>query len=195
MLAPMTKETPGDGTMLRPMRWWHPLYRSVFGIAHGGAQWHIEVDFFDWDEKVALYRNGIQDRIQKGTSRFELPDGSRIDAAMSTYGMRRARLVEPGGTTHQLTPAEGTAERWRADLDRDRPRLSRTIGVASWTIVVIALLLQIPQLAELGAELSGWYDFTSPVHLPAWMNTPLTIAGVLAGLERALRLRHNWLLD
>ena len=191
----MAKETPGDGTMLRPMRWWHPLYRSVFGIEHDGARWDIEVDFFDWDEKVALYRNGIQNRIPKGKSRFELPDGSRIEAAMSTYGMRRARLVESGGTKRQLTPAEGTAERWRADLDRDRPQLSRTIGVVSWTIVVIALLLQIPQLAELGAELTGWYEFTSPISLPAWLNTPLTIAGVLAGLERALRLRYNWLLD
>lgn len=47
----------------------------------------------------------------------------------------------------------------------------------------------------MGAELTGWYRFASPINLPAWMNTPPTVAGVLAGLERALRLRYTWLPD
>lgn len=191
----MAKETPGDGSMLTPMRAGQSLYRSVFGIEHDGVRYDVDLNFFDWDEKVLLYRNGIQDRIQKGKSRFELPDGSRIEVALSTYGIRRAHLVLPDGPERQLEPASGSGERWRADLERDRPGLSRALGLLSWSIIVIALILQVPQLAELGAELTGWYEFTSPVNLPAWMNTPLTVAGVLAGTERALRLRYNWLLD
>ena len=191
----MAKETSGDGSTLPPMRAGQALHRSVLGIEHDGVRYDVDLDFFDWDEKVLLYRNGIQDRIQKGTSRFALPDGSHIEVALSTYGIRRAHLVLPDGTERQLEPAPGSGERWRADLERDHPGLSRTLGLVSWTIIVVALLLQVPQLIELGAEPTGWYAFTSPVNLPARMNTPLTIAGVLAATERALRLRHNWLLD
>lgn len=31
--------------------------------------------------------------------------------------------------------------------------------------------------------------------LPSWLNTTLTVAGVLASLERALTLRNHWLPD
>ncbi len=95
----------------------------------------------------------------------------------------------------QLEGAPGTAERWRSDLDRDNPTLSRQLAAASWTVLVLALLLQVPQLLELVANGTGWFSFTSPVTLPSSLNTPLTIAGALAGLERALRLRYHWLLD
>ena len=191
----MAKETPGDGSMLTPLRKGQALYRSMFGIEHDGVRYDVDVNFFDWDEKVLLYRNGIQDRVQRGKSRFELPDGSQIEVALSTYGVRRAHLVLPDGSEQQLEPAPGSGERWRSDLERDHPGLSRALGVLSWAIVVVALILQLPQLAEVGADLTGWYEFTSPVNLPAWMNTPLTVAGVLAGSERALRLRYHWLLD
>lgn len=191
----MRREKPGDGRELPPWRWWHALYRSVMGVEHAGARWHIDVDFFDWDEKVHLYRDHRQDRVQRGRARFELDDGARIEAAMSTYGLRRAHLVLPDGTERQLEPAPGTAERWRANLERDHPMLSRRVSIVSWTVLVVALALQVPQLLALGSTTTGWYDLTAEISLPAWLNTPLFVAGVLAGVERALRLRYHWLID
>ncbi|MBP2191160.1 hypothetical protein [Nocardia goodfellowii] len=40
-----------------------------------------------------------------------------------------------------------------------------------------------------------WPPFVSPIDLPAWANTTLTIAAALAGIERALTFRHHRLLD
>ncbi len=177
---------------MRGLQW---MWRGVFGTEHAGHRWDIEVDYFDWDEKVALYRDGVQERVQRGTSRFDLDDGARIEVAWSTFGLKRAHLVRWEGTEVQLEGAPGTAERWRSDLDRDNPTLSRQLAAASWTVLVLALLLQVPQLLELVANGTGWFSFTSPVTLPSSLNTPLTIAGALAGLERALRLRYHWLLD
>ena len=99
------------------------------------------------------------------------------------------------GTKQQLTPAPGTAVRWRAELDRDRPVLSRWLGVASWMILGIALVLEVPQVVSALTEATGWYEFALPLALPAWLNISLAIAAVLAALERALRLRHHWMLD
>lgn len=191
----MAKEKPGDGSALTPYRWWHLFSRSVLGIEHDGARWDVDVDFFSWDEGVVLYRDGLQDRVQRGKASFVLDDGARIEAALGNYGLRRARLVRTDGSERQLEPIPGTAERWRADLDRDHPALSRRLAMVSWTVLVLALVLQVPQLIELGAELTGWYSFDSPVSLPSSLNTPLTVAGVLAGVERGLRLRYHWLID
>ena len=37
--------------------------------------------------------------------------------------------------------------------------------------------------------------FTSPIQLPAWLNTALLVAGIIAAFERALTLRNHWLID
>lgn len=191
----MAKEKPGDGSALAPLAWWHFVYRTVHGTQHAGTRWEIDVDFFDIDEKIRLYRDGRLDRIQRSKARFELDDGARIEAALSTYGLRRGHLVLPDGTERRLTPAPRTAERWRADLERDHPTVSRRLAAVSWTVLALALLLQIPQILEMGSEMTGWYAFTSPITLPGPVNATLTVAGVLAGLERALRMRYHWLLD
>ncbi len=34
-----------------------------------------------------------------------------------------------------------------------------------------------------------------PIHLPLWLNIALGPAAAPASTERALRLRHHWLLD
>lgn len=191
----MTKQKPGDGSILRPMTGWQWLWRTSFGIDHSGTRWDIDANFFDWDERIHLYRDGRRERTQSSTSRFELEDGARIEAAMSTYGLKRAHLVHRDGTTSPLAPAHGTAERWRAELEREHPTLSRRIGVVAWTVLAVALVLQVPQLIELGADITGRYAFTSPVTLPSWFNTALGTAGVLAAIDRALLLRYHWLLD
>src|SRR5690625_5336986 len=77
---------------------------------------------------------------------------------MSTYGLRRAHVVLPDGTERRLDPAPGTAERWRADLERDHPTASRRLAYVSWTVLVVALVLQVPQLLALGSVLTGWYE-------------------------------------
>lgn len=188
-------EKPGDGSALRPVTGWQWLWRTQMGAEVGGVTWDIDCDFFDWDEKVHLYRDGVQDRIQHSRSSFEIPPQHRIEVAWSWYGLTRAHLVDAVGNERQLEPRPGTGERWRADLDRERPGLSRVLGAASWTILVIALLLQIPQVLQLLSASTGWFDFTSPLSLPGWVNALLSIGGVLAALERALRMRHHWLLD
>lgn len=60
---------------------------------------------------------------------------------------------------------------------------------------MIALVVELPQLAEQVAGWTGLFTFTSPVQAPAWLNIVLTVGGVLAGLDRALRLRWNALID
>lgn len=66
-------------------------------------------------------------------------------------------------------------------------------------VLVIALLLGLPQLAEAVSSIDVVTDtvgtFDSPVSLPAWANTAMTLAAALASYERALRIQHNWLLD
>lgn len=126
----MPTDIAGDRSELRPMDRWHFIWRTTMGVRHAGVRWDIDVDFLDWDEKVRLYRDGQQERVQRGSSRFGLEDGASIEVVWSTYGLRRVHLVTADGTKQQFTPAPGTAERWRAELDRDRPVLSCWLGVA-----------------------------------------------------------------
>lgn len=201
-----SKVEPGDGSRLTPVTGWQWLWRGQFVTSHGGAEYAIDVDYFDWKESCDLYRDGVQVARAGSPATFPLSDeasavddGSRIEATMSWYGMSRAHLVTPSGEV-QLEPAHGTAEAWRASLDEERPGLSRLLAAASLVVLLVALALEVPQLLQMLTSAGWWgavsdWRFTSPVSLPAWVNTVLTIGGVLAGLERALRLRHHWLLD
>src|SRR5689334_18386521 len=42
----------------RPVRGWAVLWRSAFGLRHGGHEYVVAVDFLDWDERIRLYRDG-----------------------------------------------------------------------------------------------------------------------------------------
>lgn len=209
----MGKEKPGNNTALKPFRWWQGLWRSVFGIDQGGTRWDIDVDFFDVKERVALYRDGRQVRTQVLPARFTLDDGATIEVRTSMWGMRRAHLVLARGGEQQLTPVRGSSERWRADLERRHPVVSRAISTTSLLVLLAVVTLQLPQgiewLADVGSEISpalpenmdqvaAWFEafsFTSPWHLDGVANTMLGIVGALALLERALRLRYSWWLD
>lgn len=112
-----------------------------------------------------------------------------------------------------LTPAPGSAERWRADLEWRRPRLSRTISAISFLVLLTSVVIGLPQgiewLAALSSEIApslpenldwaaDWlqrFTFTSPWHLAGAANTALLLAGFAALLERALRLRYSWWLE
>lgn len=190
---------PGDGSALKPVSGWQWLWRGQFLAELDGHCYAVDVDYLDWDEKSVLYRDGLQVAVGGNPARFELPGGAAIETRMSSYGMSRVHLVHPGGA-ELLRPAPGTGEEWRAHLHRNRPGLSRTLAAVSFTVLLAALLLELPQLVQWltgtgwWQAVSGW-RFSSPASLSATANVVLTGAGVLAGLERALRVRHDWWLD
>lgn len=184
------------------------LWRSAFSVTLDGHEYTLDVDFFDWNGTCVLYRDGVQAARQSSPARFDLNDLShdaspdampRIEATVGWYGMQRAHLITADGE-QQLLPVPGTGEHGRAQLARKHPGWSAVLAVASFTVLLLALLLELPQLLEVVTHTSWWsrvadWQFTSPISLPSQANTVITVAGVLAGIERGLRLRHNWLLD
>ncbi len=197
------KVKPGDGRSLRPFRPWQVLYRSLFYLdvdaSVGRAdQFAVDVDFLDLGSRVFLYRDGKQEALAELPAAFPVPGGV-IEVATSTYGLRRMHLVDPEGTARVLRPHPHSAEGWRAHLARRHPRGSRAVSAASVVVLLASLLLLVPQMLEWVthlpevAEVVGTVD--SPVVLPAWVNSALVVAGVLAAVERALNLRNHWLLD
>ena len=112
---------------------------------------------------------------------------------MSMYGMRYVRLVD-GGETHDVPALPGTGEAWRERMDARYPTASRIAGAAAWVVLAVALVTQVPQLLDLLGGLTGWEPPFVP-DLPAGVNAVLSVAGVLAALDRALRRRYHPLLD
>jgi hypothetical protein len=200
----VSKARPGDGSALVPVRWWQVLSRSVFRVPLAGPdgverEYAVAVSYFDPDEKVALYRDGRQHLVGTQPVSFPVPGGV-IDVALGTYGVTRAHFVpDDGGPERVLEPVPHSAEYWRSVLDRRHPTLSRWLGRAAVVVLLVGLVLLVPQLLELVTRIDAVAErvgvFTSPVSLPPWLNTTLTVAGVLASLERALTLRNHWLLD
>ena len=200
----LAKAKPGDGSALKPHQPWQVLHRSVFRITlpdQDGVQREFSVDvyYFDWDDVVRFYRDGRQHLVAEQPAAFPVPGGV-IEVEVGTFGVSRMHLVpEAGGDAQVLAPVRHSGEYWRAVLDHRHPRLSRWIGRVAIVILIVGLILFVPQLLELVshwdvvAERFG--SFTSPIALPAWLNTTLVVAGFAASLERALSLRNHWLLD
>lgn len=197
---------PGDGHELPRYRWWQPLSRTLFHttLVEDGQphRWSVDVrligDSDDGDVRARLYRDGIHIATSKLPAGFPVP-GGRIEVRASAFGLKRCHFIGDDGTVRQLTPDPVSAEGRRARLHRDRPGLSRAIGVVSVVVLVIALVLGIPQLLEQVTSIPPVAEavgtFASPIRLPAWLNTGLVVATIIASVERALRLRYNWLLD
>ncbi|TLP95859.1 hypothetical protein FEF26_10105 [Nesterenkonia salmonea] len=197
------KVKPGDGHTLKPFKVWQLLSRSLFFLPlrnqDGTKQFYaVSVDYFDWDGRADLYLNGRHEATSELPAAFPVP-GGLVEVATSTVGLKRMHYVTETGLQQQLLPDQASAEGLRARLDANHPTLSRGIGAVSLVIMLIALLLGAPQVLELVTSIDVVADvagtFTSPVELPAEANTVLSIAAVAAGIERALRLRHHWLLD
>ncbi|WP_137754710.1 hypothetical protein [Agrococcus sp. SGAir0287] len=194
----MGRTKPGDGRALRPMRHVQFLWRTQLGIDHDGSRWVVEQDSADGEERIELYRDGVQ--VAKATSpaRFELP-GARIEARIASGRVRRARLVTSSGA-RRMTPERGTAEHGRARFAERFPVASAVVAAVSFTIVVGAAILELPQLVELVTNLEpvrdrlGW-SFVSPIRLPADWNVGITIAGVVASIERGWRFKHIPFVD
>ena len=198
---------PGNGRPLKRFRWWQMLSRSLFYLPLTDGAGHetvyaIEVSgrasSDDGKGKAHLYVDGRHQGESKLPAVFPVP-GGLIEVAATGFGLKRCHYLTDDGAEHQLLPDRGSAEGRRADLDREHPALSRMIGSLSAILLVGGILLLIPQLAEIVFDIppvtERFGTFTSPVHLPVWLNIAITLATAAASTERALRLRYNWLLD
>lgn len=177
------------------------LHRSLYTIERPGpdgraATWTVEIDASrDWNAR--FYCDGRRVRAAQMPAVLPVP-GGRIEVDAGLYGVSRVHLVTDG-REQRLAPAPGSLEYRRARLARRRPGVSRTIAATAIVILALNLVLAVPQALELVtstpevAESLG--TFTSPIVLPAWLNTTLLLAGAVAAIERALTLRRNRVLD
>ena len=184
---------------LRPTKATDVFWRGLYGVGHGGSSYVVEVDFFDFGEKVRLYRDGYLVEERRSPARFVLDDGVAIEAAMALYGMKRVHLVD-NGRARALLPLPGTAEALRFAFDHEHPVVSRAIAVVAWVVLVAALVTQIPNLLNGLAQGAAWLGFpmgfsVPTFALPGWLNTLLSVLGIVAGLDRGLRMTHHPLLD
>ncbi len=148
----------------------------------------IDLGFFDTRERVALYRDGQFVDEARSPASFVIGNGDRIVASLGLLGMKEAHLEVDGAQT-MLTPAIGTGERWRLELERQRPGLSRAIGYVSLAVLLVALVVD-------GSEILGLIDpDLDPLGLPALVATIVGFLALAAAIERALRLKCNRWLD
>lgn len=198
---------PGDGHSLRRFRWWQLFFRSVYHLALSDEDgrtrtWSIDVrhggDSDDGEVRARLYRDGVNQAVSKLPAAFPVPGGI-IEVVASGYGLKRCHFIADDGRERQLSPDRASAEGKRARLDREHPAASRAIGATSVIVLVVGLVLGVPQIIEQITHIPWVAEnvgaFTSPIHLPAWLNISLLVGTLAASTERALRLRYNWLLD
>jgi len=186
------QEGTAESRSLRPLGGWDFVSRGRFQTHHDGHVWTVDLDYFDFGEKLHLYRDGVEVEVQKSPATFDVGSSAAIEASMGLLGMRQVDLVVERETT-MLTPVDGTAEAWRLQLERERPEASRLIGAVSWIVLLAALLYEVPQLIALISRAVG-ADFEPPFTLPAAANFAFGIAALAAALERALRFKSNrWL--
>lgn len=197
---------PGGGQPLAPYRWWQLFSRSLLHLHLSGVDgapetWSVDVRHggdADGEVRARLYRDGVSQATSKLPASFVVPGGA-IEVAVSPFGLRRGHYVTPDGSERQLVPDPASAEGRRARLDRSNPALSRALGIASVSVLVIALAFGVPQLIEQVTQLRPIAEslgtFDSPLRLPGWANISLVLAALVASTERALRLRYNRILD
>ncbi|QEU89828.1 hypothetical protein [Streptomyces kanamyceticus] len=198
---------PGDGRELKRFRWWQSTFRALFHLrltGHDGRTTVYAVDVRHWQNqssgnvKAHLYLDGRLHAESKLPAVFPVPGGT-VDVRMSGFGLKRCHYVTDAGDEFQLVPDPDSAEGRRARLDRAHPALSRTISLLSLCVLVAALAVLVPQLAEQLtkpeeiAQRIG--TFTSPIDVPKWGYFAIGVATLAASTERALRLRHSRLLD
>ena len=196
----------GDGHRLQPYRWWQPLSRALLHLDlpdEDGQQhtWSVDVRLWgdaDGEVLAQLYRDGRHHAQSKLPATFSVPGGD-IEVVTSQFGLRRCHFVAADGSARQLMPDAASAEGRRARLERRHPFVGRAIGLASIVVLLVAAVLGIPQILDQVSHIPQVAEnigtFASPFSLPAWLNVTLLVATLAASTERALRLRHHWLLD
>lgn len=190
-----------DKHLLRPLRPSEVFWRGLYGVNYKESSYIVEVDYFDHKETVRLYRDERLVDKQRSPARFILNDGTVIDAAMALYGMKKAQLIERQGSKQTLRPLPGTAEAQRLHFDREHPYISRAVAALAWIILVVALVTQIPNMINGLANLFQCLPIALRIPLvptfsfPDWVNIALSFAGIIAGVDRGLRMVHNPLID
>jgi hypothetical protein len=201
---------PGDGRLLQDFRWWHLLAgRKLFFLrtaGHGGTEIAYAVDVHlsgrQSDDagygKAHLFRDGRHYAQSRLPAVFSV-EGGRIEVETTLVGLKRMHYVTDGGVEVQLAAHPRSAIGRRLRFDSAYPTASRMIAALSVFMLIIGIglnglqvlepVLNIPPLAE------RFGSFESPVNLPLWLNVALGVAAGLGSAERALRLRHHWLLD
>jgi hypothetical protein len=185
---------PSMGEQLKPVSGLNIIRRGVYEAEHAGSTWAVEVDYFDFSERIHLYRDGNKVETKKSPARFTLVDDAAIDASMSLLGMKKVALVRQDGAETPLVPAAGTAEAYRASFDRRYPMLNRLLAWLAWVVLVVALIVEIPQIAGLVGNVAG-FEVGSPFGLPGWATTAIGLLALVAVVDRALRFQHNRWLD
>ena len=207
---------PGDGSALKDLRWWQTLTRTQFALDpdHGAgreASYIVDVRYLATELEggriaegarhapIAFYRDGRQLHIANSPVAFEVPGGT-VEVAIGSYGLSRMHLVpSDDGPATTLRPHPRSLEGLRARFGRRHPGASRLLGALAIVVLLIGVVLMLPQAAELITSIPPVAErvgaFTSPIQLPAWLNVTVTVAGVLAAVERALTLRNHWLID
>lgn len=178
------------------------LWRGLYGIKWRDVNWIVEVDYFDFSEKVRIFRDNILVFEGRSPARFEIAPNIEIQATMALYGMKRIHLVDTtAGTTEMLQPLPGTAEFTRRRFEQEHPVINTMVAAIAWCLLLFALITQIPNAIN---SLLGLPDLLHipisiaklpTLSLPEWANILLGILGILAGLDRGLRMKHNALLD
>jgi hypothetical protein len=175
---------PGDGAPLPAFRPSWALTRTRF--VHRGESSSLIVDVDHDAQRAQLYRDGRRIAVGEMPARFAVPEGS-LEVSASMHGMRRVHLLTPDGAEHRLEPAARTPEGRRASFARTHPAASRVVAFAAVAVLLVDLALLAPQLIEFVTHLDLWPSalpqFTSPVVLPAWLNTALTAAGAVIDAE------------
>ncbi|MBY4130140.1 hypothetical protein HQO83_17230 [Rhodococcus fascians] len=147
---------------------------------------------------ASLYLDGRHERTSRMPVRFAVGSDC-IEVVAGRYGMRKIHWIGADGSQRRLEPVQGTPEFWRARLARRHPRISRALSLCAVIVLTVNLVLLAPQALELITELPLWSDRYAPLHspldLPAWTNSALTVTAGLAAIERALTFRHHRLLD
>jgi catechol 2,3-dioxygenase-like lactoylglutathione lyase family enzyme len=95
---------------------------------------HLKSDA-NGDTEAHLYRDGARSARVRLPAVFPI-EGGTIEVATSAFGVRRCHFVTTDGIEQQLVPDPRSGEGRRARLDRERPVLSRWIGVLTVSAVL-----------------------------------------------------------
>lgn len=203
----MAKAKPGNGSALAKYRFWQLFSRSLFILELRDPQgrghvFEVDVRYYaDSSTKAspaALYRDGVQLYRAKLPVAFPVPGGV-IEVAKSASGLKRMHYVTGDGRERMLRPHPRSHEGLRARFGQRFPRVSGALGVLAVAVLVVGLAVALPKTLEVVTHspiiAQNVGRFVSPIRLPQWANISLGVAGALAAVERALTLRHHWLLD
>lgn len=176
-----------------PIKSWEIFWRSGFFIEHAGHKWTVAVMYFETEGAISLYKDGLLLEKQAVPAKFELPLNATIEVDTSWFALKHVRLID-GNDVVQLEPTAGSGEKWRADMARKHPTASRIVSTASWVILILGAVTQLPELLALIGRGVG---FTVPFsfNLPTPVNTLLSWLGIAAAVDRALSMKYNPWID